>query len=69
MVWLKQGIATRRLIIIDAKALIHAVSETAHLVSPGVIQCYVQEHPQVGKNGQTGEPAGLALRAEALRTN
>ena len=49
MAWLKQGIATRRLIINDAKALVHSVSDTAYLVSPGVFQRYAQEHPQVGK--------------------
>lgn len=49
MAWLKQGIATRRLIINDAKALVHTVSDTAYLVSPGVFQRYTQEHPQVGK--------------------
>ena len=47
--WLKHGIATRRLIINDAKALVHTVSDTAYLVSPGVFQRYAQEHPQVGK--------------------
>ncbi|MEG6992905.1 DNA-binding domain-containing protein, partial [Pseudomonas aeruginosa] len=35
MVWLKQGIASRRLIINDAKALVHTVNDTAYLVSPG----------------------------------
>ena len=49
MAWLKQGIATRRLVINDAKALVHTVSDTAYLVSPGVFQRYAQEHPQVGK--------------------
>ena len=48
MAWLKQGIASRRLIINDAKALVHTVSDTAYLVSPGVFQRYAQEHPQVG---------------------
>lgn len=48
MVWLKQAIASRRLIINDTKALVHTVSETAYLVSPGVFQRYAQEHPQVG---------------------
>ncbi len=48
MAWLKAGIATRRLIINDAKALVHTVSDTAYLVSPGVFQRYAQEHPQVG---------------------
>lgn len=48
MMWLKQGIASRRLIINDAKALVHSVNDTAYLVSPGVFQRYVQEHPHVG---------------------
>ena len=47
MAWLKQGIASRRLIINDAKALVHTVSDTAYLVSPGVFQRYAQEHPQL----------------------
>jgi len=46
--WLKQGVASRRLIINDAKALVHMVSDTAYLVSPGVFQRYAQEHPEVG---------------------
>ncbi|MFT3803443.1 MAG: MobH family relaxase [Burkholderiaceae bacterium] len=44
--WLKEGIASRRLIINDAKALVHTVDGTAYLVSPGVFQRYVQEHPR-----------------------
>ncbi|OZI64350.1 MobH family relaxase [Bordetella genomosp. 11] len=48
MEWLRQGIALRKLIINDAKALVHTVSDTAYLVSPGVFQRYAQEHPQVG---------------------
>lgn len=47
MVWLQQSIAARRLIINDAKALVHTVSDTAYLVSPGVFQRYAQEHLQV----------------------
>ncbi|EOZ3447805.1 MAG: MobH family relaxase [Pigmentiphaga sp.] len=49
MAWLQQGVASRRLIINDAKALVHSVSNTAYLVSPGVFQRYAQEHPQVGR--------------------
>ena len=47
MVWLKQGIASRRFIINDAKALVHTVNDTAYLVSPGVFQRYAQEHSEV----------------------
>lgn len=50
--WLKQGIAAHRLIINDAKALVHTVSDTVFLVSPGVFQRYAQEHPQVGTLAQ-----------------
>lgn len=48
MMWLKHGITSHKLIINDAKALVHTVSDTAYLVSPGVFQRYAQEHPQIG---------------------
>jgi integrating conjugative element relaxase (TIGR03760 family) len=44
MDWLRQGILTRKLIINDAKALVHTVDGTVCLVTPGVFQRYVQEH-------------------------
>lgn len=47
MAWLRQGIQTRKLIINDAKALVHTVAGTTYLVSPGVFQRYAQEHIQV----------------------
>ena len=47
MAWLRQGIQTRKLIINDAKALVHTVAGTTYLVSPGVFQRYAQEHLQV----------------------
>lgn len=47
MAWLTQGVRSRKLIINDAKALVHTVAGTAYLVSPGVFQRYAQEHPQV----------------------
>ena len=47
MAWLQQGIASRRLIINDAKALVHTVSDTVYLVSPGVFQRYAHEHPRI----------------------
>ncbi|KWT88528.1 MULTISPECIES: MobH family relaxase [Pseudomonadota] len=49
MAWLRQAVASRRLIINDAKALVHTVSDTAYLVSPGVFQRYAQEHPRVAQ--------------------
>ncbi len=47
MTWLRAGVSTRRLIINDAKALVHTVDGTAYLVSPGLFQRYTQEYPQV----------------------
>jgi len=46
MTWLKHALATRKLILNDAKALIHTVDNTAFLVTPGIFQRYAQEHPQ-----------------------
>ncbi len=48
LAWLRQGIEARKLIINDAKALVHTVAGSAYLVSPGVFQRYTQEHPHVG---------------------
>lgn len=45
--WLKNSILSHRLIINDAKALVHTVAGTVYLVSPGVFQRYVQEYPSV----------------------
>ncbi|QNM96697.1 MobH family relaxase [Chitinimonas koreensis] len=47
--WLKQHIASRKLVVNDAKALVHTVADTAYLVSPGIFQRYAQEHLQVAK--------------------
>ncbi|NQB78213.1 MobH family relaxase, partial [Pseudomonas aeruginosa] len=47
MAWLRQSIQTRKLIINDAKALVHTVVGTTYLVSPGVFQRYAQEYLQV----------------------
>jgi integrating conjugative element relaxase (TIGR03760 family) len=47
MEWLRTGVRSRKLIINDAKALVHTVNGTAYLISPGIFQRYTQEHPQV----------------------
>jgi hypothetical protein len=47
MEWLKHGIQSRKLIINDARALVHTVADTVYLVSPGVFQRYAQEYLQV----------------------
>jgi hypothetical protein len=55
--WLRHGIHTRKLIINDAKALVHTVADTAYLVSPGVFERYAQEHPMVAKQAKEAELA------------
>jgi len=57
IVWLRHGIHARKLIINDAKALVHTVADTAYLVSPGVFQRYAQEHPMVAKQAKEAELA------------
>lgn len=48
LIWLRRGIQSRKIIINDAKALVHTVTGTVFLVSPGVFQRYAHEHPQIG---------------------
>jgi len=45
--WLKKGIASRTIIINDAKALVHTVAGTAMLVTPGIFKRYVLEFPHI----------------------
>jgi integrating conjugative element relaxase (TIGR03760 family) len=45
--WLRRGIQSRKIIINDARALVHTVADSVYLVSPGVFQRYAQEHPQI----------------------
>lgn len=67
--WLREGIQTRRLIINDAKALVHTVAGSAFLVSPGIFQRYAQAHPEVArlaKQEQLTDWAWLQKRFERL---
>lgn len=50
--WLRNGIQRRRLIINDAKALVHTVAGTVFLVSPGVFQRYLQERPDLAQRAR-----------------
>lgn len=45
--WLKDGLLRRKLILNDAKALVHTVAETVYLVSPGIFQRYAMEYPHI----------------------
>ncbi len=45
--WFKDSLLTKKLIINDAKALVHTVANTIYMVSPGIFVRYAQEFPQV----------------------
>lgn len=47
LAWLANAIQTHKLVINDAKALVHTVADTVYLVSPGIFQRYAQEHLHV----------------------
>ncbi|WP_146541518.1 MobH family relaxase [Pseudomonas bubulae] len=53
--WLKEGIAARRIIINDTKALVHTVAGTAMLVTPGVFKRFVLEFPALEAQAKTQE--------------
>ncbi|HGX3311228.1 TPA: MobH family relaxase [Pseudomonas aeruginosa] len=68
--WLGQGIGGRRLILNDAKALVHTVADAVFLVSPGVFQRYAQEHPQIAswaKQEQLADWQWVQKRFEKLQ--
>lgn len=70
MAWLQQRVQSRKLIINDAKALVHTVADTAFLVSPGVFQRYAQEHPQTAafaKQDQVADWQWVQKRFEKLQ--
>lgn len=70
MAWLRNHVQSRKLIINDAKALVHTVADTAFLVSPGVFQRYAQEHPHtaaLAKQDQTPGWQGVQKRFEKLQ--
>ncbi|MDF2792423.1 MAG: Relaxase [Pseudomonas orientalis] len=50
--WLRSGIGSHRLLVNDRKAKIHAVAGTFFLVSPGIFQLYIAQHPRLA--GTTG---------------
>lgn len=68
--WLRLGLQQRRLVLNDAKALVHTVADTAYLVSPGVFQRYAQEHPGVrafAKSEQLADWQWVQKQFERLR--
>ena len=70
MAWLRQRIQSHKLIINDAKALVHSVADTAFLVSPGVFQRYAREHLQtatLAKQDQIADWQWVQRRFEKLQ--
>ena len=53
--WLKEGIASRRIIINDTKALVHTVAGTAMLVTPGIFKRFVLEFPALETQAKAQE--------------
>lgn len=53
--WLKDGLRSRKIIINDAKALVHTVSGTAMLVTPGIFKRFVQESPALEAQAKAQE--------------
>ncbi|WP_273829738.1 MobH family relaxase [Pseudomonas sp. SBT1-2] len=47
LAWLIHAVQSHKLVINDAKALVHTVADTVYLVSPGIFQRYAQEHLRV----------------------
>jgi len=59
--WLRTGISTRRIIINDAKALVHTVDGTAYLVSPGIFKRYTLEFPEVEQKSKKANTSSWQL--------
>lgn len=70
--WVHHGVLSHKLVINDAKAMIHTVDGTAFLVSPGLLKRYAQEHPELQREAKERgmEPWQLVQRAfEKLKVN
>lgn len=53
--WLRHAILTRKILLNDAKALVHTVDDTIFLVSPGIFMRYAQEHPHLAAQAKAQE--------------
>lgn len=72
MQWLKDAILQRRLIINEARALVHTVADTIYLVTPGIFTRYAQEFPAVGalaKQEKVPEFRWVQKRFEKLKVH
>ncbi|MGV6473617.1 MobH family relaxase [Azotobacter vinelandii] len=64
--WLKAGITSRRMIINDAKALVHTVDGTAMLVTPEIFKRYVKEHPELEQQAKNRDSEAWQLVQRAF---
>jgi integrating conjugative element relaxase (TIGR03760 family) len=55
LAWLRDRIQERKLIINDARALVHTVDDSVFLVTPGLFQRYAQEHPIVAARAKADD--------------
>lgn len=60
--WLREGVHSHRLVINDSKANVHTVDGTFFLVTPGIFQRYVAEHPELTKTDTQSEAWRLLQR-------
>lgn len=61
--WLRQSVRARRLIVNDAKALVHSVDGTAFIVTPKIFQRFLQEFPVIRFESRHPEqPIWMALQ-------
>jgi integrating conjugative element relaxase (TIGR03760 family) len=61
--WLRQSVQMRRLIVNDAKALVHSVDGTAFIVTPRIFQRFLQEFPVIRLESRaTDHPPWMVLQ-------
>ena len=56
--WLKHSVRTRRLIVNEAKALVHSVDGTAFVVTPRIFQRFLQEFPVIPVASRDAQHSG-----------
>ena len=61
--WLRQSVQMRRLVVNDAKALVHSVDGTAFVVTPRIFQRFLQEFPVIRlESRDTDHPPWMVLQ-------
>lgn len=60
--WLREGIHSHRLVVNDSQAKVHTVDGTFFLVTPGIFQRYVAEHPDLAEASPNSDSWRLLQR-------